>query len=89
MARSPCVIPSSGGINRLMMMINPLNFERSSVRHFFLLLARRDPWPHGQCARVATSEDKQHSQRSINGRVTKIYYFEFRGSEGTLPLSNA
>jgi hypothetical protein len=42
-------------------------------------------WPRGQCARRAIAEAKQHSQCSIIGWVTKIYYLELlRASEGTL-----
>jgi hypothetical protein len=42
-------------------------------------------WPRGQCARRAMAEAKQHSQRSVMGWVTKIYYLELlRASESKL-----
>jgi hypothetical protein len=41
--------------------------------------------PGGQCAQRAIAEAKQHSQRSVIGWVTKIYYLELlRASKGTL-----
>jgi hypothetical protein len=36
--------------------------------------ARGARWPRGQCAWRAIAEAKQHSQMSVIGWVTKIYY---------------
>jgi hypothetical protein len=42
-------------------------------------------WSRRQCAWRAIAEAKKRPQRSVNGRVTKIYYLELlRASEFTL-----